>query len=147
MFITNKLRYSGQQVFSGKFLILFCNESQELRALVRFVSMSQLGHFMMGRATIGKFRITVSGSYGNDGLPRSVYMPTDKHADIWKDKHEESIYIWSRAVKVPDELAKEYWKGGGHNSSGSEADNMRKWALANLEKLTAKPVKTLTHHR
>jgi hypothetical protein len=88
--------------------------------------------------TMRRSAITLSGAYGSDGLPHIIHLPTDRLADLYKDKWSESEYIWSKAVPVPAELAKEYWQGGGHNSAGNEAANMRKWALANLELLAPK---------
>jgi hypothetical protein len=48
------------------------SNSYPLRAIVRYVRMRQLGHFMMGSARINGHSLTLSGSYGSDGLPTSV---------------------------------------------------------------------------
>lgn len=91
---------------------------REIRALVRKVALHQFGHFMMGSARAFGHRIPISGAYGSDGLPRDV--PRE---------------VFDRAVPIPRELHDAWNKGGGHNSAGSEADAMRAWALANLDKL------------
>jgi hypothetical protein len=84
-----------------------------MRGIVRYVRMKQLGHFMMGSAVVGKHRLTLSGSYGSDGLPKTV--PDD---------------AYEAGVEVPKALYDAWNNGGGHNSSaGSEADEMRKWAM------------------
>lgn len=79
-------------------------------AIVRRVALRQLGHFMMGRANIGGQWRSVSGAYGNDGLPMEVdTLPAD-------------------AVKLPADLYAQWNTGGGHNSAGSEAQAMREFA-------------------
>ena len=87
--------------------------SYPMRGLVRYVRMKQLGHFMMGSAVVGKHRLTLSGSYGSDGLPKSV--PDE---------------VYEAGVEVPRDLYDAWNKGGGWNGCGNEADAMRKWALA-----------------
>jgi hypothetical protein len=82
-----------------------------IRALVRFTSMRQLGHFMMGQCTAFGHRIGLSGSYGNDGLPCDV---------------PQSVY--DHAIEVPAELIAAWNTGGGWNGAGSEASAMRDWA-------------------
>jgi len=89
------------------------SNSYPMRGIVRYVRMRQLGHFMMGSAVIGKHRLTLSGSYGSDGLPATV--PDD---------------VYEAGVEVPKELHDKWNYGGGHNSAGSEAEDMRNWALA-----------------
>lgn len=137
MFLTNKTRgytRDGQQYASGLFLMVvggatFMTDHDDLklhmvqmplRAAVRFVRLSQCGHWMMGGARFGKKRVTVSGAYGSDGLP----MDVDK---LWDE--------YQRMIPLPVELAREFWRGGGHNSVGDEADSMRKWAMAHLTEL------------
>lgn len=109
----------GEQVASGRFLLLvqpteqpIGEKSPPFRALVRFTSMRQLGHFMMGQCRAFGHRITLSGSYGNDGLPCNV--PQD---------------VYDHALPVPDELIDAWNKGGGWNSAGTEAKAIRTWAL------------------
>lgn len=84
-----------------------------IRAIVRYVRMRQMGHWMMGSARIGTERITLSGSYGSDGLPTSV---------------SDSAY--ESGVELPQYLYDAWNKGGGWNSAGSEAGMMREWALS-----------------
>lgn len=120
MFLKSKRSYSrdGSQVASGRFLMLVQPEGMEglrepVRALVRHVTMRQLGHFMMGIARVRGERVSVSGTYGNDGLtmgvPRRVY---------------------DAGIDVPPELVKAFNEGGGWNSAGSEAKEMHAWACA-----------------
>jgi len=79
-------------------------------AVVRCVALRQCGHFMTGRANLCGRWVTVSGSYGSDGLPMSVdKLPRD-------------------AVRLPRELYDAWSKGGGWNSAGGEASDMRRWA-------------------
>lgn len=79
-------------------------------AIVRSVALRQLGHWMMGIARVGAQRVSVSGAYGNDGLPITIdTLPKD-------------------AVKLPGELYDAWNKGEGWNSCGKEAPAMRAWA-------------------
>ena len=87
------------------------HHSYPMRGIVRYVRMRQFGHFMMGSAVIGKHRITLSGSYGSDGLPKTV--PDE---------------VYEAGVEIPKELHDKWNNGGGWNGAGSEADDMRKWA-------------------
>ena len=87
-----------------------------MRGIVRMVAMQQLGHFIIGIARIKNFSITLSGSYGGDGLP--VYKVPQEVYDAGKDIPEWLYELWN--------------KGGGHNSCGSEAEEMRKWAKENF---------------
>jgi len=95
-------------------------DHRELRACVRSVSLHQLGHFMMGQAKIGPHAVTVSGCYGNDGLP---------------DDPDPYPGLWERLIPVPEELTDAFWQGGGHNSCGSEGPAMHEWAVDNEKKL------------
>jgi hypothetical protein len=88
-----------------------------LRAIVRYVRMRQMGHWMMGSAKVGQHRITLSGSYGSDGLPCSV--PDD---------------VYDAGVELPAELYQAWANGGGWNSAGSESDQMRAWAKSTFPK-------------
>jgi hypothetical protein len=85
----------------------------KMRGIVRMVAMQQFGQFMMGRARIKGHTITLSGSYGGDGLP--VYQVPQE--------------VYDAGVDIPDELFDLWNKGGGWNSAGSEASAMRKWAI------------------
>lgn len=128
MFLTVKRSgcdYSGQQFTSGKFLILMTNKNEPVnpvtgeyavRAIVRFVAMHQLGHFMMGTARIGRKSITLSGTYGNNGLLCDVDTDTFNHG-----------------TPLPDELYQQWAHStDGWNSAGSEGPSIRQWAKANL---------------
>lgn len=86
-----------------------------MRAIVRYVRMRQMGHWMMGSARIGSERVTLSGSYGSDGLPSTV-----------------SDAVYDAGTEVPTHLVEAWGKGGGWNSAGNEASQMREWALKNL---------------
>jgi len=93
---------------------------RKLYACVRHVSLRQLGHWMMGTARIADQSLTLSGSYGSDGLPCDY------------EKLTESAR--TKLIELPAELIEEFWKGGGHNCAGSEASAMRNWALATFKK-------------
>jgi hypothetical protein len=122
MFITGQRRATrnGQRA-RGRFLILMQPEdiaigeisTTPVRALVRYVEMAQIGHFMMGTLTLKGHAISLSGAYGHDGLildvPREVY---------------------DMGVELPADLREAWNKGGGHNSAGSEGPAMKAWALA-----------------
>ncbi len=83
-----------------------------LRALVRYARLKQFGQFMMGTARVGQHSLTLSGSYGSDGLPMSV--PDD---------------VYEAGVELPQHLYDAWNKGGGWNGAGSEATAMREWAI------------------
>jgi hypothetical protein len=93
--------------------------SYPIKAIVRHTSLRQCGHFMMGSARVHGARITLSGSYGGDGLTCTV---------------PDAVYT-DYGVELPRELVAAWSHGGGWNSAGSEAGEMRKWALENLEEL------------
>jgi hypothetical protein len=116
MYITNEghgyYRGTEQCHTRAPFLILVQREEREIRALVRKVALHQCGHFMMGSARVGRHRIPISGSYGGDGLPRTV-----------------PLEVYEAAVPVPHELIDAWNHGGGWNSAGSEAPAMREWAV------------------
>lgn len=122
MFITTKYsgyNRAGEQSAGGLFLILLARDGKldrdGLRAVVRYVRMRQLGQFMMGSANIGRKHLTLSGTYGNDGLPLTVDDAT-----------------WQRGVPVPPELYDKWNTGGGWNGPGTEATDLRAWALQHL---------------
>lgn len=134
MFITNKrsgYNRNGEQFASGKFLILMQEtpgngpgEIQRvckapIRCLVRPTHFTSLGNFCMGFAMIHGRRLTLSGAYGGDGLPVSVDAET-----------------YARGLELPDELRGLWSNGKGWNGAGNEMDEMKKWALANLPKLS-----------
>lgn len=124
MFIsTKRAGYErGGQVASGRFPMLLSPDPSDpdtpeefrdfmrfdyihqTRAIVRFVSMKQLGHFMMGTVRVLGVKLSVSGPYGNDGLVMTV---------PWK--------VYQAGVPVPPELM-QAWQ------SVTEAEAMREWA-------------------
>jgi hypothetical protein len=122
------LRGTEQHVRRAPFLVLVDHYEPEpgkplgrrlpLRAFVRKVALHQCGHFMMGATRVHGVRVPLSGCYGGDGLPREVDRAT-----------------YDRATPVPAELEATFWAGGGHNGSGSEANDMYQWGrkLAGLE--------------
>ena len=106
----------GQHARRARFLLLMQSKQEPnapMRGIVRKVALQQFGHFMMGTARIKGHSITVSGSYGGDGLP--VRVP-----------HE----CFLLGTEVPPDLFDAWNYGGGWNSAGSEAPAMRKWALS-----------------
>jgi len=109
--------YAGteQRASRGYFLLLLQQKdgphnAEGTYACVRRVALRQLGHFMMGRVNLGGKWHTVSGAYGNDGLPMDVEkLPSD-------------------AKPLPSRLYDMWNRGGGHNGVGNEALDMRDWA-------------------
>ena len=67
---------------------------------------------MTGFIKINNTDIFLSGSYGSDGLIKSVPME-----------------VYSFGVKLPQELYEAWKNGGGWNSCGSEAPSIREWAI------------------
>lgn len=115
MYISKPERYrtaDGTQCCRmGRFLILLDTpEDKTIYAIVRTVALRQCGHWMMGSARIQGTTYTVSGAYGNDGLPMRINtLPPD-------------------AKRLPDELYRVWANGDGWNSAGSEAEAMIEWA-------------------
>lgn len=124
----------GEQFARGSFLLVFSHNKfkwaeetgqhwndfpkdleRKLYACVRHVSLNQCGHWMIGTARIAGQSITVSGSYGGDGLP--------------KDYEKLTPAARQKLTEVPADLAEQFWNGGGHNTAGAEAPAMRQWAL------------------
>ena len=137
MYISNangRYNRDGEQVAGpGDFLILMQGEGpdcQQVKAMVRSARRHQCGHWMMGRIKIDGYVMSLSGSYGADGLICTV--PDD---------------IYRRCgLVLPQDLYDAWNKGGGWNSAGSEAPCLRSWALANLKALKARPAKwDITH--
>lgn len=144
MFITSSSRRNhdrhGQQLATGRFLLVMdldeggyapcevdpvlCTKGHRpLRGIVRTVQLKQLGHFMMGQMTINDEEMSLSGTYGSDGLPKSVATPV-------------SVF-WQMGLPLPPELVHRFWTaGGGHNSAGAEGSEVHDWALANLAELS-----------
>ena len=80
----------------------------------------------MGSAVVGKHRLGLSGSYGSDGLPKSV--PDE---------------VYEAGIELPQELYDAWNHGGGWNGAGSEATAMRAWALANFPRTKADVLRRL----
>jgi len=74
--------------------------------------MKQLGQFMVANAKWKGHKLTLSGTYGNDGLPRSVARE-----------------VYDLAKELPPELVKAWNEGEGWNGAGKEAEAMIVWAL------------------
>lgn len=108
----------GQQFCrKAPFLLLLQTAADStIYGAVRKIALQQCGHWMMGTARILCKSYTVSGSYGNDGLPMTVdTIPPD-------------------AKILPPELYEAWNKGGGWNGAGSEALEMAEWARKELLK-------------
>jgi hypothetical protein len=75
---------------------------------------------MMGSAVVGQNKITLSGCYGSDGLP---------------DDPDPYPGLWEKFMPLPAELVDKFWKGGGHNTCGSEGPDVHAWAVANEKAL------------
>ena len=112
----------GQHIGRGRFLILIAkwNEDKtfEMRGVVRHVALSQFGHWMMGVARMYGHSVTVSGSYGADGLTKDL----ERLPETIRER------VWDEGVPLPDDLRAARNIGGGWNSAGSEAPLMREWA-------------------
>lgn len=119
----------GAQKASGWFLLLlkpdyevgteaYEETKEDLRGVIRKCHMEQMGHYMMGEVRIAGDTHTVTGTYGNNGLPKSI-----------------DPEIWENAVPLPDELYDKWATGGGWNSAGSEAEAMQEWAEENFDQL------------
>ena len=113
----------GRQVARRQLFLLLIEgqgpNRDKIKCAVRKVALRQLGHFMMGRVRIYGDVLSVSGSYGNDGLPMRV---------------PDAIYD-RLTVFLPQDLYDAWNNGGGGNSAGSEAAAMREWALEHLKEL------------
>lgn len=103
-----------QCVPKGPFLILAQQADKpigadNLYAIIRKVALSQLGHWMMGHANIGGKYHSISGAYGNDGLPMTLpNIPRD-------------------AIKVPLALYNQLANGKGWNGPSEEGDAFREF--------------------
>jgi len=103
----------GEQYCIGRFLVLFGSSKEGLWGVVRRCSLRQCGHFMMGHVKLGDQTITVSGTYGGDGLPMDL----------------DSVHEWNRPAltRMPPDIEEQFWKGGGWNDAGSEGPAVRLW--------------------
>lgn len=135
----------GGQWHSGPFLLLFQQafsvllgevSRPELRVLIRTVKLTQLGNFMTGTATLktpsGVAKFTISGGYGNDGLPLSVATA------IAASKVPE--YLWDYLHPVPADLTERFWR------ATADTGELREWACSMRVPLSRlrKPVKLTT---
>ena len=138
MFLNGPSGYNrhGEQTARGDFLMVFCKESGgELRAALRHVRMRQCGTWIMGSVKVGPHNLTLSGSYGSDGLPMNTTKTTERkcwhlfHPGYWVERsyfEEVPAVNWESLVPLPEELIQEFWhpEHQGHNSAGSEAKNV-----------------------
>lgn len=99
-------------------------DGRKLYAIVRSCTLNQLGHWMMGTIRIAGQSVTVSGSYGDDGLPM--------------DYEKLTPAARAKVVEVPKELCDAFWAGGGHNCAGNEAQAMLDWAIKTFGKQSKK---------
>lgn len=146
MFISGSGGYNrdGEQFYKGRFLCLFNNpfdnSAKELRACVVQTKFTQLGHWMMGSAKIRGYSIGLSGSYGSDGLPLTLYrhfigvevVNGKKEAQYKGFNDEEKRNIWDNLIPLPSELYDAWNKGEGWNGAGKEGPAMKEWAIANF---------------
>lgn len=117
----------SQYAGPGRFLVLIqdrSNYKSPIKAFVTDVLLTQLGQWMMGKVVINiagnkTAEIVLSGSYGSDGLTKSV---------------DNRIYR-QIGIELPEHLCKMWAKGGGHNTAGKESLHMRKWANDNVAQL------------
>ena len=129
----------GSQKSGGMFLMVF-SRGHELRAAVRPVRLRQCGHWMMGDATLAKQRVTVSGAYGDDGLPMDPDKLSRRYDESLPYPHYATTGVdidafWNSLIPIPSELTEVFWKGDGWNSSGSEGSAMRAWGRENMRSL------------
>lgn len=102
------IRNDGSKFWIGQRLE---NPKPPVRAIVAHVKMRQSGHFMVGFASIADDKIYLSGAYGNDGLIKRVPPK-----------------IWYKGIELPFELYQLWANGGGWNSCGNEAEQLKIWA-------------------
>lgn len=115
------------------------NAGYPVRGIVRYVRMAQLGNFMMARLRLCacpknticllcqprtnmygqknnyKNCLYLSGTYGSDGLICSVPME-----------------FYQKGTILPQDLYDKWANGGGWNSAGNEAFDMRAWGMSLL---------------
>lgn len=136
VFLTNTssgYNRDGEQFCEGKFLIIFdhpddkdFSKKRELCCLVKNVHMRQVGNWMMALVTFPSYVLSLSGSYGGDGLPCSP------HSD---DGRNWLRQLWPRLHVVPPEIVDLFWNDNGHNSSGKNGPAIRDWATAHITEL------------
>ena len=110
---------SADEEAAGYAEVVYHPPFTEMRCFVRHVRMQQLGHFMVGDMQLGSKRIYVEGTYGANGLPKSL-----------------GRRIWEAGLPLPKELC-ELWAGasGGHNCAGEEGPRIANWARLNINAL------------
>ena len=156
MFIRSSRGHGAQQSARGPFIMVFGNEKApkriiegveyvDLRVLVRHARLSQTGQFMMGHVDVvipeprEVLGITLSGTYGSDGLPIEVtlmreYDLVEGEAKP-RDASAKAARLWEKLHPLPDELVVQFWKGGGHNSAGAEGPALHAWAKGREKEL------------
>jgi len=115
MYLKQPERYyrgTAQGARGAPFLLLLQRRDQpigqnNLFAVVRKVALLQCGHFMMGKANLSGQWVSVSGNFGNDGLPMdvdalpsdAVPVPTDVY-NIW-NAHEygKRLKEWGNSIR------------------------------------------------
>lgn len=150
MFITCRGSYDrdGSQKAEGSFLALFTTKAGgEIRALVRYTKLRQLGHFMSGSIVVksdrakasndpgpswmypnhyvphikeGAYRIYLEGTYGANGLTIDV----ERYVGLWEVLHP-----------LPKELEEAFWRSDGWNGPGKEGPAIHRWAADNIKNL------------
>lgn len=107
---------SGEQFVHGYFLLLAMAEEAKCKqgnvyGIVTYVRLRQMGHCMNGFAFINGVKVFIEGTYGMNGLPRSVPKR-----------------VLEAGTVVPEELYDAWNKGGGHNRGGAEQYAFAEWA-------------------
>lgn len=139
MYIHCKTWYTagGEQRSYGPFLMLFQQKwdsiagdyPQELRALVRSVRLESFGNFMMGRCKLKlpgedkPLTITLSGTFGGDGLPMSI----PEIGDIGRLPSR----LWPLLWELPSGLVERFWV----NEEREGYEEIRKWAEEHVKEL------------
>lgn len=103
-------------------------KDREIRCLVRRVTMKQLGHWMMATWDHDGYKLSLSGTYGGDGLPIATAARDEKAAFVRK--------LWDQLNPVPPDILALFWNDDGHNSCGKNGPAIRDWAVANLKELS-----------
>jgi hypothetical protein len=84
---------------------------------------------MMATWTHDGYSLSLSGTYGGDGLP--ILGTSD-------EKNEFIRKLWDQLTPMPDEIVPLFWNDNGHNSSGMNGPAIRDWAVANIKQLSKK---------
>lgn len=148
---------TSQHASKGAYLILACDGEERdangfaaLYGCVRIVAMRQVGHFMMGAARVAGESITVSGSFGSDGLP--IGFDPLRVSEKWIDQYGREN--WSRTLerddpryarvkakftRVSDDLAARYWRDPNDGWRYGDYSGIRAIAQAIAEEITREP--------